>query len=207
MTDTILRGTGNSRTLRTVANAKSQYPTYDAFMTALVNGTFPIDIGALSSAGLTRRGTDLNKANILTDSTATGMGLTSSATPNDAFAKLRTLVKAAQDAADEINFRVFVGSYVGTNSSSGPSYSKTLNFPFRWKFLLVNRPIEYSAYTAFIWRDNPLSILINLTSSSFKRPLSLVNTDTSCKWTEEGGGGSALDKSGVTYHYLVIGTD
>lgn len=37
-----------------------------------------------------QEGTPLNKANLLTDETAQAMGLTSDATPNDAFSRLQT---------------------------------------------------------------------------------------------------------------------
>ncbi len=130
MTDTVLRGTGNSRSLRSVPNFLTLYPSYNAFAQALVQGTLPIDLGALNSAGLTRRGTDLNKANILTDATATGMGLTSSATPNQAFAKLRALIKAAQDDADtalENGISIQTGSYAGNGEKT-----LTIHFSHSW---------------------------------------------------------------------------
>ena len=130
MTDTVLRGTGNSRSLRSVPNFLTLYPSYNAFAQALVQGTLPIDLGALNSAGLTRRGTDLNKSNILTDATATGMGLTSSATPNQAFAKLRALIKAAQDDADtalENGISIQTGSYAGNGEKT-----LTIHFSHSW---------------------------------------------------------------------------
>ena len=202
MTDTILRGTGNSRTLRTVANAKSQYPTYDAFMAALVNGTFPIDIGALSSAGLTRWGTDLNKANILTDTTATGMGLTSSATPNDAFSKLRALVKAAQDTADDAAARIEqcvvgeTGFYLGTGSPD----SKTISFSIDWYVLLMvhyydsANPYRFSLF----FQDSDKGVEITL-GATYPVGISAV-----CK-TRSITIGNRYNNSRYSYYYMALG--
>ena len=149
MTDTVLRGTGNSRSLRSVSNFLTLYPSYNAFAQALVQGTLPIDLGALNSAGLTRRGTDLNKANILTDATATGMGLTASATPNQAFAKLRALIKAAQDDADtalENGISIQTGSYAGNGEKT-----LTIHFSHSWH-LFVAYPDSGSGSPMIVFR-------------------------------------------------------
>ena len=50
--------------------------------------------------GATVAGTPLNKANLLTDATATAMGLTSSATPNTALAQLNTKINNNKANAD-----------------------------------------------------------------------------------------------------------
>ena len=75
MKDMVPKGTGNSRTLKSVANFLTLYPTYNDFAAALVAGTLPIDLGAINSAGCDEVGTPLNKANLLTDATATALGL------------------------------------------------------------------------------------------------------------------------------------
>lgn len=48
----------------------------------------------------TEPGTPLNKASLLTDATCSALGLSNTATPNDAFNKLKTLVSNAQTAAN-----------------------------------------------------------------------------------------------------------
>lgn len=89
MTDGIIKGTGNSRYLKTVAEAISLYPTYEEFLQALVAGTFPIDLNGINADGWTQIATALNKANLLTDETAALYGLTDeNATPNEAFQKI-----------------------------------------------------------------------------------------------------------------------
>lgn len=94
MTDGITMGSGNSRYLRSVSGFLSLYPTYEAFAQALISGTLPIDLNGLNPDGWVQEGTELNKANLLTDATAAIMGLGSEATPNDMLAALAN--KAAQ---------------------------------------------------------------------------------------------------------------
>lgn len=84
MQDTIIKGTGNSHTLKSVANFMSLYPTYDAFATALVAGTLPVDISGLVAAGVQQQGMTLTKANLLSDATASALGLTGNPTVDDA---------------------------------------------------------------------------------------------------------------------------
>lgn len=95
MQDTIIKGTGNSRTLRSVASFMNLYPTYEDFVAALVTGTLPIDIGPLNSAGVQQTGTAVNKANLLSDATATVLSLTGNPTVNDALNKLGASVNTA----------------------------------------------------------------------------------------------------------------
>ena len=58
MVDTIIKGTGNSRTLKTIPNAAALYPDFDAFLAAMVAGTLPIDIGPLNPTGVQVQGTE-----------------------------------------------------------------------------------------------------------------------------------------------------
>ena len=85
MIDSKLAGTGNSRFLKSVSNFKTLYPTYDDFVAALIAGTLPIDLNGINPDGWTQQGTPLNKANLLSDDVANGLGLTDDATPNGAF--------------------------------------------------------------------------------------------------------------------------
>ena len=113
MKDTIIKGTGNSRTLKSVPNLANLAPTYEDFLALLVGDGLPVDLGSLNAAGLSVRGTDLNKANLLTDATARLFGLTSTATPNTTFAKIKDLLQETQsDMAGKCNF--VTGTYAGT---------------------------------------------------------------------------------------------
>lgn len=85
MIDSKLAGTGNSRFLKSVSNFKTLYPTYDDFVAALIAGTLPIDLNGINPDGWTQQGTPLNKANLLSDDVANGLGLVDDATPNGAF--------------------------------------------------------------------------------------------------------------------------
>lgn len=80
MTDLVIKGTGNSRYLKSVADFLTQYPTYEDFVDALVAGTLPIDFNGINSAGIQTQGTPLNKANLLKDTTASKYGQGSNAT-------------------------------------------------------------------------------------------------------------------------------
>lgn len=85
MQDFVSKGTGNSRFLKSVSTFLADYPTYEDFAAALVAGTLPVDFNGVNDSGIDQLGTPYNKASVLTDATATKIGLTSSATPNAAF--------------------------------------------------------------------------------------------------------------------------
>lgn len=85
MQDGIIKGTGNSRYLKSIADFLTQYPTYNDFAAALAAGTLPIDLNGINETGWDQLGTALNKTNLLSDETATALGLTSEAVPDDAW--------------------------------------------------------------------------------------------------------------------------
>ena len=87
MQDAIMKGNGNSRYLKTVGEALSLYPTYEDFMQAMVAGIFPVDFNEINKDGWTQLGTLLNKANLLSDTVISTLGLSTgvNSTPNDAF--------------------------------------------------------------------------------------------------------------------------
>jgi hypothetical protein len=70
-----------------VGEALSLYPTYEDFMQAMVAGIFPVDFNGINKDGWTQQGTLLNKANLLSDTVISTLGLSTGAdsTPNDAF--------------------------------------------------------------------------------------------------------------------------
>lgn len=87
MKETIIKGTGNSRTLGSVPNLLTLYPTYEAFAAALAAGEVPIDLGALDPAGCQQVGDPLNKQTLLKDGTAAIYGeLPDNPVPDDMFA-------------------------------------------------------------------------------------------------------------------------
>lgn len=65
----------------------SLYPTYEDFLQAMIAGTFPVDFNGINKDGWTQLGTPLNKANLLSDTVISTLGLSTGvdSTPNDAF--------------------------------------------------------------------------------------------------------------------------
>lgn len=93
MQDAIPNETGNSRYLRSIAGFLQTYPNYEAFAAALIAGTLPIDLAGINADGWAQLGTDMNKANLLTDATAALADLGPEATPNQMFAALANNLK------------------------------------------------------------------------------------------------------------------
>lgn len=82
MIDSVLKGTGNSRFLKSAVPAGTSWADALAMLQA---GTFPIDFNGINAEGFQQVGTPLNKANLLKDATAAQIGLPPTATPDDAF--------------------------------------------------------------------------------------------------------------------------
>lgn len=153
MTDGIIKGTGNSRYLKSVANALTLYPTHESLMEALAAGTLPIDLNGINPAGWETQGTALNKANLLTDALCTALGLANTATPTQAMDKLREVVSG------KIN--ISAGSYTGTGAAS-----QTIYFPGPAKAVILanayGETVQYdsprSYFGGIVLPNNPLQI-------------------------------------------------
>lgn len=186
MKDTIIKCTGNSRTLASVPNLLTLYPTYEAFAQALINRELPIDIGPLNPAGLDVRGDDLNKNNLLKDSTASLYGLGPDAVPDDV-----------------LSFglaRVYHGSYVGTGQYNW-NYKNSLVFQFNPKFVIILGN-NSSAMSIFV-ETSPLAVC-----SSVSKGVKTILTDWGDKtveWYSQDSVISQLNESGIPYHYLAVG--
>lgn len=103
MIDSVLKGTGNSRFLKSAVPAGTSWADALAMLQA---GTFPIDFNGINAEGFQQVGTPLNKANLLKDATAAQIGLPPSTTPDGMFQALgntgelhvwRKTVKNAED--------------------------------------------------------------------------------------------------------------
>lgn len=88
MIDSVLKGTGNSRFLKSAVPAGTSWADALAMLQA---GTFPIDLNGINNAGFQQVGTPLNKANLLKDATAAQIGLPPSTTPDGMFRALAAL--------------------------------------------------------------------------------------------------------------------
>lgn len=106
MKDGIIAETGDSRYLRSIAGFLQAYPTYEAFAAALIAGTLPIDWNGKNPDGWAQAGTELNKANLLTDATAALMDLGAEATPNDMLAALANAVSSSETSVSELKTKV-----------------------------------------------------------------------------------------------------
>lgn len=112
MIDSVLKGTGNSRFLKSAVPAGTSWADALAMLQA---GTFPIDFNGINTEGFQQVGTPLNKANLLKDATAAQIGLPPSTTPDDMFQALgntgelhvwRKTVKNATDVPAGYNLGV-----------------------------------------------------------------------------------------------------
>ena len=106
MKDGVIAETSNSRNLRTVAGIRQLAPTYDAFLELLVKGEFPIDWNGKNPDGWAQQGTELNKANLLTDATAALMDLGAEATPNEMLAALANKINASGTSVTQLTQKV-----------------------------------------------------------------------------------------------------
>ena len=103
MIDSVLKGTGNSRFLKSAVPAGTSWADVLAMLQA---GTFPIDFNGINTEGFQQVGTPLNKANLLKDATAAQIGLPPSTTPDGMFqalgntGELHVWRKTVKNAAD-----------------------------------------------------------------------------------------------------------
>ena len=84
MKDTIIKGTGDSRYLK---SAIPENITHAQLVQMLRNGTFPIDLNGINEDGIEQMGTPLNTATLLSDETGAQLGLTDG-TVNEAILQL-----------------------------------------------------------------------------------------------------------------------
>lgn len=100
MQDTIIKGTGNSRSIKGPPNLLTLYPTWEAAAHAMIDGTFPIDLGPLNPSGVQKIGTNLDTSALLKDTTAALYGLTGSAVPDEVLSIIHPVLSAAKLGAD-----------------------------------------------------------------------------------------------------------
>ncbi len=118
MKNTIIKGTGNSRTLHFSVTAVTEYQTIADFLAAGASEAgIPIDIGPLKPEGVVQAGNPLNKSTLLKDETAEAHGFSSDAVPDDMWVGLvpvgGILWLASQTLPD--GFLLCDGSNIGRN--------------------------------------------------------------------------------------------
>lgn len=85
MQDMVIKGTGNSRFLKSVENFLDLFPNYEAFAAAFAAGILPVDFNGINPDGITQMGTPYAKSAVMTDETAALFGLDETAVPDDVF--------------------------------------------------------------------------------------------------------------------------
>lgn len=217
MTDGIIKGTGNSRYLKSVENFLEFYPTYEAFAAALSEGFLPIDLNGLNLSGWQTVGTALNKANLLTDVTAQTLG----DTPALAFAALLSKVNTAQSTANTANSNANTALNAassrariayGTRTGTGTTGTISFNFGFTAQFLIYSNDYLYENSDGVQRRNGRISLFtkygLGITGSlatelgtSSQAVVSGNNNFDGTSMTVNNN----TDAAGVTYSYIAIG--
>ena len=210
MTDGIIKGTGNSRYLKSVANFMALYPTYEAFAQALIAGTLPVDLYGVNAGGWQVRGSDINKASLLKDATASLYGKGTAATVDDILAAIRPLITAAQTTADS-KALISTGSFTG----SGTGGSRSISFSRRPKIVFFTGNDDIDGYardedpTFSIAIYGQTTIITSYASGLYKMlGVNAVWSDRSLKISFPSDVVSnqnlILNAPGKTYHYAYI---
>lgn len=203
MLDMIIKNTGNSRSLRSVANFMTLYPTYEAFVQALVSGTLPVDIGGVNAAGVQQMGTPLNKANLLTDATEVSLwGGAANRTVDQALLRLHQLTVYIQGIAQGRALSTW-GSYVGTGTH-GANNPNTLTFPFQPKLVAINITRGDYGYVLLAVQGGKSTFLLGNITGSYGLNV-LTWAGNTLQWYNFANSSYQLNDSNQTYCYMAIG--
>lgn len=129
MIDSVLKGTGNSRFLKSAVPAGTSWADALAMLQA---GTFPIDFNGINTEGFQQVGTPLNKANLLKDATAAQIGLPPSTTPDGMFralgntGELHVWRKTVVTGTAKVELEPAVSGYIVSNN--GSNYNQTVKY-------------------------------------------------------------------------------
>lgn len=190
MKDSIIKGTGNSRYLKSAISASM---TFDQFKQMLIAGTLPVDLFGANADGWNQLGTALNKANLLTDATAALLGLSGDPTINAALA-------AIANGRAKIEF----GSYVGTGVY-GSGNSNSLTFGFAPRMVCINGTTAFML-APYIWGDPHFATGEFPDSLDHAYRQIVTVSGTTMEWYTNGGNSYyQLNQSGHTYNYFAIG--
>lgn len=205
MVDTIIKGTGNSRSIKTVPNIKAMISSLDDLLDLFIDG-FPVDIGPLNPTGVQVKGTDLTKANLLTDETAALYGKTGAAVPDEIFSVIAPYLSKIGEKA-----KIAVGSYVGSGKY-GPNNPNNLIFPFNPHVVFVyfdsrNLGIFMCDWLTGTFQDYGYNALF-LTSTA-QGKLYARKVQNTLYWYSNIGSSadisSQFNSDNTTYYYTAIG--
>lgn len=147
MQDTIIKGTGNSRSIRIPPGSVTRYPTVQAMLQAMENGDFPIDLGPPNPAGVERMGTELNKANLLSDDTAALYPeLPENPVPDDVFQAIKS------DLLTTIHYKIL--NAIVTDGVNDVVFDLTGLTPFKKYCLFTKGCKGYSFHVAVVSQNS-----------------------------------------------------
>lgn len=134
MNDGIIKNDGTSRFIRSVSDFKVKYPTYDAFVEALIAGNLPVDV-LFNENGWSQKPDFLNKASLLKDATAALFaGLPENPVPDEVFQILSKAALIGEDGSITMpngdaspSVKIEIGKYIGTGKY-GSSNISSLSF-------------------------------------------------------------------------------
>ena len=171
MKETIIKGTGNSRSIRSVPNFATLYPTWESYRDAMAADGVPVDIGALNEAGCSQIGDGLNKATLLKDATAALYNKTSNATPDDIFADIRLIIQQVSDNGT----KVITGSFAGTGELITLSLARGWQVVFLIGYATSSSDMNDTKSIHIIFRPGPLLMnLYDYTMASINTSMTLV---------------------------------
>lgn len=202
MKDGIIKGSGNSRFLKSVENFKTLYPTYDAFVSALVAGTLPVDFNGINAAGWEQIGDALGKNALLKDATAALFGLGAEALPDDVLAAIKsTFNSQAENIASKA--KIVTGSFTGTSAgTSSNTTTKTLTFGFTPKIVLMHAAnSNASPYPPVIMINGATGAMVAMPGASAMTRIGLAWGSNTLTLT---GTITSLNNAGTTYYYAAF---
>lgn len=148
-------------------------------------------------------GTELKRDTLLSDATAALLGLTDSATPNDAFARIKTLIG---DLDGEI-IKIRTGSYEGTGVFGAKETHNSLTFDKTPYLVIIMSRVQLYPLL-FLMRGVTQHYL--QAGGQYSNRITTEWTDTGVSWYNDTVGslqGSAwqqFNESGETYNYVAI---
>lgn len=138
MKDGVPKQTGNSRYLK---SAIAEDITFEQFRDLLRNGTLPVDLNKINSAGWAELGTPLNKASLMSGTVESQYGLSATNTPSDVFVKIKSLINTVNSNISSLTsskIEIVVGTYTGDGKPSANA-ERQINLGFKPKAVLVSQ--------------------------------------------------------------------
>ena len=171
---------------------------------------------------VTAAGTQLIKANLLTDATAAALGLSGDPTVNTAFSAIATLISNIQGDISVLQQpTTAIGTYTG-NGMAGSANKNSLSFTFTPKIILISHepiytpnPVTYTSYIMVMFQGLTTAWAVvmggdSLVSSGYSFRNVVAWSENGVEWYSPDGTGSTyapyqMNNNGTTYYYAAIG--